>query len=134
MKKMLSILAGCALLASLSSAYAGQTSCPSPEDIRADGSAFTYAMFVDGWDWALISKPFYFDNKEWQTTFKIALPNVMSPNDAIESGSPQFKNTPLAMNPDNAVFGNKTICTYTAMTGGVMVTVSTPVMYGIRKG
>lgn len=134
MKEIFTILAGAVLLASLNTTFAAQVSCPSPQDIRSDGSFFTYAFLVEGYNWALVSDPFSFDNHQWQTTFKVYLPNVMSSKEAVARGSEQFGSTPLFNEPSSSTFGNKTICTYIAMQDGVMVTASTPADWGLKKG
>lgn len=134
MKKMFTLLAGTVLLTSLNLAFASPVTCPSPQDIRSTGSTFKHAYLVNGWDWALISQPFSFDNNQWQTTFKITLPSVMSANDAVVIGSEQFASTPLLTKPDSSSVGNKTTCVYLAMQNGAMVTASTPVDWGFKIG
>ncbi|HTM64229.1 MAG TPA: hypothetical protein VL360_06980 [Gammaproteobacteria bacterium] len=121
------------MLASVSSAFASPLTCPKPQDIRSSGSIFTHAFVVEGYNWALISNPFTFDNHEWQTTFKVYLPSVISSKDAVVLGSKEFDSTPLWNEPNADTLGNKTICTYIAMQDGVMVTAISPADWGFKK-
>jgi len=122
MKKFFTIIAGTVMLASVSSAFASPLTCPKPQDIRSSGSIFTHAFVVEGYNWALISNPFTFDNHEWQTS-----------KDAVVLGSKEFDSTPLWNEPNADTLGNKTICTYIAMQDGVMVTAISPADWGFKK-
>lgn len=131
-KTILNVISSAILLASLGAAFAANSpGCPDISSVRKDGSSFAFAKLVDGWDWALISQPFNYADVQWQTTFTVNLPNLMDPEVAISVGSDMFKRTPFATQPAQAVFGNKTICTYTQKGSPISLVVSSPVEWGL---
>lgn len=137
MKKIFTVLVGTVLLASVTSAFAGdpdRINCPYPSIIRDNGSHFTSAFLVEGYDWTVVAEPFNFEDQEWQTTFTHSFPNVMDSGEAVKLGAYEFSHTPLLNNPASISTEYKTECIYTpARKGGPIVTVSTPAKWGFKK-
>lgn len=133
-KKFIKALSGLVLLASFSTGFAMNVTCPSAKTIRDIGNKISYAYNTQDDLWVLVTDSFEQEGVSWQTIYTTALP--MSSNDpvyAVEMGQALFDRSPLLEQPASVSSNGRTECTYTTADVNYKITVVTPAKFGIKK-